>query len=158
MTMSLLMPNTEPETKSTEVSSNKPDNVVHVAVGVVVNRARQILVARRHESQHQGGLWEFPGGKVAPGETVQQALKRELLEEVNISIRESTGLLKISHDYGDKHVLLDVCYVSVFSGTAVGREGQPVKWIEVDELDKHEFPAANQAILAAIKTLLQSNP
>ena len=89
------------------------------------------------------------------GETVQQALKRELLEEVNISIRECAALLKISHDYGDKQVLLDVCYVNVFSGTAIGREGQLVKWIDVDELDKYEFPAANQAILAAVKTLLQ---
>jgi len=155
MTMSLSMPNTGPETKANAVANDKTESVVHVAVGVVVNRAKQILVARRHESQHQGGLWEFPGGKVSSGETVQQALKRELLEEVNISIRECAALLKISHDYGDKQVLLDVCYVNVFSGTAIGREGQLVKWIDVDELDKYEFPAANQAILAAVKTLLQ---
>ncbi len=149
------MPNTGPEVTLKDMTNEKSNSVVHVAVGVVVNRDRKILIARRHETQHQGGLWEFPGGKVGAGESVQEALKRELLEEVNISIRESASLLKISHDYGDKQVLLDVCYVNVFSGTAVGREGQPVKWIEVDDLDRHEFPAANQAILAAVKTLLQ---
>ncbi len=149
------MPNTGPEVNQNEMANDKPNSVVHVAVGVVVNRERKILIACRHETQHQGGLWEFPGGKVGFGETVQQALKRELQEEVNISISECAGLLKISHDYGDKQVLLDVCYVNVFSGTAIGREGQPVKWIDVNDLDKHEFPAANEAILSAVKTLLQ---
>ena len=131
-----------------------PDAVVHVAVGVVVNPAREILVARRHQDQHQGGLWEFPGGKVAPGESVQQALKRELKEEVNIVVRECASLLKIHHDYGDKQVLLDVWYVHVFAGDARGCEGQPVRWVSVPELETLEFPVANQGIVAAVRNLL----
>jgi 8-oxo-dGTP diphosphatase len=127
---------------------------VHVAVGVVVNRDRQILVARRHDAQHQGGLWEFPGGKVGVDETVLQALKRELLEEVNITVRECAGLMKIHHDYGDKQVLLDVWYVSVYSGEARGCEGQPVRWVSAAELETLEFPAANREILAAVRNLL----
>ena len=128
---------------------------VLVSAVALIDRDGRVLLAQRPAGKSMAGLWEFPGGKVGFGETVQQALKRELQEEVNISIRECAGLLKISHDYGDKQVLLDVCYVNVFSGTAIGREGQPVKWIDVNDLDKHEFPAANQAILSAVKTLLQ---
>ena len=129
---------------------------VHVAVGVVVNSKRQVLIARRHASQHQGGLWEFPGGKVLAGEDVQQALKRELLEEVNIDVGESAALLQIHHDYGDKQVLLDVWCVSDFSGEAAGCEGQPVKWISVEELDSHDFPAANAEIIDQVRILLDS--
>ena len=141
------MPNTGPE-------SAEPH--VHVAVGVVVNRERQVLIARRHDNQHQGGLWEFPGGKVMPGEDVRQALRRELMEEVNIETRESAPLLKIHHDYGDKRVLLDVWYVSVFSGQADGCEGQPVKWISIEEFDQHDFPAANAEIISQVRSLLGS--
>ena len=146
------MPNTEPDSSiSTETSSQA---AVHVAVGVVLNRDRQVLIARRHQSQHQGGLWEFPGGKVGTGETVQDALKRELLEEVNLTVRECARLLSIPHDYGDKKVLLDVWIVNIYSGEATGREGQPVKWVSMSELDDHDFPDANQAIISALKTLL----
>ena len=141
------MPSTEPDVTA---------NPVHVAVGVVVNRDRQVLVAKRHDNQHQGGLWEFPGGKVMAGEDVRQALSRELLEEVNIDVRESSPLLKINHDYGDKQVLLDVWYVSVFAGKAEGREGQPVKWISVTEFAEHDFPAANAEIISQVSSLLDS--
>lgn len=133
---------------------NTAPDVVHVAVGVVVNRDRQVLVARRHDRQHQGGLWEFPGGKVAAGESVQQALRRELQEEVNITVRECAALLKIPHDYGDKQVLLDVWYVHVFAGEAKGCEGQPVRWVSVEEMATLNFPAANQDIIVAVRNLL----
>jgi 8-oxo-dGTP diphosphatase len=142
------MPNTEPDIPV--ISS------VHVAVGVVVNRDREVLVARRHDNQHQGGLWEFPGGKVMPGEEVREALARELAEEVNIEVRESSPFLKIHHDYGDKKVLLDVWYVSMFAGQATGCEGQPVKWITVDEFDYRDFPEANSEIINQVRILLGS--
>ena len=146
------MPNTGPDSLNNAEAA--AGSAIHVAVGVVVDRERKILIARRHQNQHQGGLWEFPGGKVGAGETVQEALKRELLEEVNLTVRECAGMLRIPHDYGDKTVLLDVWYVNVFSGEAIGREGQPVKWVSVDRLDELKFPAANQPIITAIKNLL----
>ncbi len=136
------------------MTNTKPGSVVHVAVGVVVNRDREVLVALRHETQHQGGLWEFPGGKIITGESVQQALKRELQEEVNIAVRECASLMKIHHDYGDKQVLLDVWYVNLFAGEARGREGQPVRWVSVPDLAKLEFPAANKDIVVAVRDLL----
>ena len=140
------------------MQSTEPDvstaPVVHVAVGVVINRQKQILIARRNDQQHQGGLWEFPGGKVMADESVRDALAREFREEVNIAVRECGALLKIDHDYGDKRVLLDVWLISVFAGEAQGCEGQPVRWVSVADIDDYDFPAANAPILEAIKTLL----
>lgn len=134
--------------------AEKSGNQVHVAVGVVINRERQVLIAKRHSKQHQGGLWEFPGGKVGHGETVQAALKRELKEEVALVVHECASLMRIPFDYGDKQVLLDVWVVSIFSGKPEGCEGQPVKWVSAGELDEYAFPAANLGIIEAIKNLL----
>lgn len=125
-------------------------SLVHVAVGVVLDDSSRVLIARRAARSHQGGLWEFPGGKVESGETVLQALARELEEELGIRIAGSSPLLEVHHDYGDKAVLLDVHLVSEFSGTAQGLEGQPVSWVLVGELAKFEFPAANGPIVEAV--------
>ena len=129
------MQNTEPEAA-----------LVHVAVGVIV-RGDEILVSRRHKDAHQGDLWEFPGGKLEPGETVQQALARELYEELGLKVSDFEALLKVEHDYGDKQVLLDVWLVRKFEGTASGRENQSIQWCPVSKLAELEFPAANVAIV-----------
>jgi 8-oxo-dGTP diphosphatase len=123
---------------------------VHVAVAVVVNHHAQILVSKRASHQHQGGLWEFPGGKVENGEPVQSALARELHEELNISLSNATPLLQVSHDYGDKHVLLDVWWVSEYAGEVHGNEGQEWQWADAQTLAVLPFPAANKAILTAV--------
>ena len=143
------MPNTEPEIDNST-------NLVHVAVGVVINHYRQVLVAYRHKDQHQGGLWEFPGGKVEPGESVQQALRRELDEEVNIRVEMLGHIMDIHHDYGDKKVYLDVWYVVGFTGDVKGKEGQEIKWVDQDELESLDFPEANLPILDEVKKLLNS--
>lgn len=122
---------------------------VHVAAGVIVNLNGKILIARRPEHLHQGGLWEFPGGKLEDNEDTQQALVRELHEELGISVTSLRPLIRVHHDYPDKHVLLDVWYVDGFSGEAHGREGQPVEWVRPGDLRQFTFPAANQPILSA---------
>lgn len=124
---------------------------VHVAVGVITAADGKIFIARRADSAHQGGLWEFPGGKVSPGETVQQALARELEEELAIQVLHSEPLIKIRHDYGDKQVLLDVHRVTGFTGQPVGNEGQPVQWVSRQQLADFDFPKANRAIITALK-------
>jgi 8-oxo-dGTP diphosphatase len=124
--------------------------VVHVAVGVILDSSKRILIARRPDDVHQGGLWEFPGGKVEAAETVQQALARELHEELGIEVGECQPLLEISHDYGDKKVLLDVWMVESFTGTAEGREGQPLQWVAASQLGQFSFPAANVPIATAL--------
>ena len=127
--------------------------VVHVAVGVIV-REQQYFLTKRLDSAHQGGKWEFPGGKVEENETVAQALHRELQEEIAIDTLSCYPLIEISHDYGDKKVLLDVYVVDNFQQEPIAQEGQQSGWFSLDELVNLDFPQANAAI---IEKLLATN-
>jgi len=124
---------------------------VHVAVAVIANSDQQILLSLRQSHQHQGDLWEFPGGKVELTETVYDALLREVDEEIGLVVNSAQSFMQIHHDYGDKSVLLDVWLVDDFSGEPVGREGQRLRWCNIAELDENDFPAANVAIIEALK-------
>jgi len=132
-------------------------DVVHVAVGVILDDTRRVLVTRRADDAHLGGLWEFPGGKVQTGESVVKALARELREELGIVPRGTEPLLEVRHDYGDKEVLLDVHLVSGFDGTPAGLEGQPLAWLGATELDDYDFPAGNWPIVSAVDRMLQES-
>ncbi|EAW27603.1 7,8-dihydro-8-oxoguanine-triphosphatase, prefers dGTP [Alteromonadales bacterium TW-7] len=125
--------------------------IVNVAVGVI-KKNNAIFICKRADDQHQGGLWEFPGGKVEANESVFAALKRELTEEVGITIHSSSQLMVIEHDYGDKCVKLDIHVVSNFSGEAHGAEGQPSEWVNISELTHYEFPAANAEIIEKLQS------
>lgn len=124
---------------------------IHVAVATIVNDNDEVFICKRHADSHQGGLWEFPGGKVEANETVQQALVRELHEETGITISESRPLIRVHHDYGDKAVLLDVWKVQHYTGTPHGKEAQPARWAAIATLDANEFPAADVAIIKALQ-------
>ncbi|WP_097460942.1 Nudix family hydrolase [Mangrovitalea sediminis] len=125
---------------------------IQVAVGVI-RQGDKVLVARRPDHVHQGGLLEFPGGKVEPGETTAQALDRELHEELGIRVAAEaiSPLIGIRHDYGDKRVFLDVCLIDSYSGEPHGREGQPVFWLDIAALQDADFPAANRPIIRALR-------
>lgn len=123
---------------------------VHVVVGVVYDSIGRVLIARRGDHQHQGGLWEFPGGKVEPGESPLMALTRELKEEIGINVLAAKALTKIEFHYPDKSILLDVHSVRSFTGQAYGREGQPISWVAPERLRDYSFPAANALILNAV--------
>ena len=125
------------------------NEVIHVAAGVIVNPGGKVLIARRPAHVHQGGLWEFPGGKLESNEPVEEALKRELHEELGIDIQLAHPLIRIHHDYSDKSVLLDVWKITAFTGDAHGKEGQAIKWVKPEELDQFSFPEANKPIIAA---------
>ena len=142
MTMFALMRSIVPEPMSS--------SVVHVAVGVVRNPQGDILIARRPAHVHQGGLWEFPGGKVEAGESLQLALQRELHEELDIDIVQTRPLIRIPHRYPDKQVLLDVWLVEAFNGVPHGKENQPIEWCSPAELWSRPFPAANRPIIQAV--------
>ncbi len=124
---------------------------VHVAVGVIYDAQGRILIARRPDHVAQGGLWEFPGGKVDEPETVITALQRELHEELGIEIKETQPLIQIHHDYGDKQVWLDIHEVLTFHGEPHGREGQPIRWVSKESLSDYAFPAANLPIVHAVQ-------
>jgi 8-oxo-dGTP diphosphatase len=126
---------------------------VSVAVGVVLDDRDRILISHRHPDSHQGGLWEFPGGKLEPGEGVRQALVRELLEELAIVVLAAKPLLQIDYDYPDKQVALKVWLVTDFEGDAEGREGQPLRWVAREHLHDYAFPAANLPIIEALEAL-----
>lgn len=123
--------------------------LIHVAAAVITDASGNILIAKRPDDKHQGGLWEFPGGKVETGEPVVEALARELDEELGIQLTHSRPLIKVPYHYPDKSVLLDVHVVDSFEGQPFGREGQPVQWVSPTELDGYAFPAANKPILSA---------
>ena len=123
---------------------------VHVAVGVVRNPQGQILIARRPPHVHQGDLWEFPGGKIESGETLQQALQREMHEELGIEVSHARPLIRIPYGYSDKQVLLDVWLIDAFDGVPHGKENQPVDWLAPSALWERSFPAANRPIIQAV--------
>jgi 8-oxo-dGTP diphosphatase len=128
--------------------NNNP--IVHVVVGVLLNDNQQVLIALRPVQSHQGGLWEFPGGKVEEGESVEYALNREFEEELGISVLACTELTQIRHEYIDKSVLLDVWRIEKYSGTPKGREGQVIEWRALSKLRAEDFPKANERIIRVL--------
>lgn len=120
--------------------------LVRVAAGIVV-REGQVFLAKRASHQHQGGLWEFPGGKCEVGESPEEALKRELQEEIAIKVGSPRLFEQVHHDYGDKQVNLYFFLVEEFQGEATGCEGQLTAWVDISRLADFEFPAANQIIV-----------
>ncbi|WP_341502938.1 8-oxo-dGTP diphosphatase MutT [Gallaecimonas sp. GXIMD4217] len=127
--------------------------VVWVAVGVIENGRDEVFLTKRPDDKHQGGKWEFPGGKVEEGEDVLRALDRELHEEIGINVVTAEPLTVVEHDYGDKVVKLDVWLVRGFVGQPHGKEGQEGAWIRVSELGEMDFPDANGPIVEAVQAL-----
>jgi 8-oxo-dGTP diphosphatase len=125
--------------------------LVHVAAGALRDAVGRILIARRPDNSHQGGLWEFPGGKLEPGESVEAALARELREELGIQVQRARPLIRVHHNYVDRRILLDVYLITDYSGTPEGLEGQPLRWLDPKEMRPELFPAADKPIIRALQ-------
>ncbi len=110
-----------------------------------------MLIAQRPKGRHQGGLWEFPGGKVEPGEDGRTALRRELREELGIEITIARPLIRVRYRYADRAVLLDCWRVSHWEGAVHGREGQRIAWARPEALDERRFLPADKAIITAAR-------
>lgn len=123
---------------------------IHVAVGVIIKDGA-VLVALRKPDAHMGGFWEFPGGKVEPGESTPEALTRELSEELAITCTELSPLHCYTHTYPDRQVILDVWQVHAFAGEACGAEGQLIEWVSIGQLIELEMLPANRPIVNAIR-------
>lgn len=125
--------------------------LIHVAVAVIRDPAGRVLCSQRLPHQHLAGLWEFPGGKLEPGETLADGLRREIDEELGIRAGALAPLLRVEHRYPEKTVLLDVWRVLDWAGAPQGREGQPLRWLLPEHMQAAEFPAADVPIIAALR-------
>ena len=126
--------------------------VVEVAVGVI-KAGNKIYISKRADDLHQGGKWEFPGGQREANETIEQALARELSEEIGIQVTKQSHFMLIEHDYGDKKVRLDVRLVEGFEGEANHQEGQQSQWVDISDLRDFTFPIANKVIIDKLEDL-----
>ncbi|HEV2613623.1 MAG TPA: 8-oxo-dGTP diphosphatase MutT [Gammaproteobacteria bacterium] len=129
-------------------------SLLKVAVGIIINDQHQVLVALRPSHNPHGGLWEFPGGKFELNESPFDALKRELHEEIGITLNKATPMMCVEHDYGKVRVALDTWHIEDYDGTPYGREGQTIRWVNHTELSQLVFPEGNKAIVDAVKEIL----
>ena len=126
-----------------------------VAVGIILNDEKKVLVALRSSTQEHGDLWEFPGGKVEANESFYQALCRELKEEIGIDIEKAEMLVNLSHQYPEYSVELDTWIIRQFDGIPYGAEAQLLKWVTLEELKQLKLPGANWQIVEALENHLK---
>ncbi len=121
---------------------------INVAAAIIWNTGRDaLLLSQRPLNKHLGGLWEFPGGKVEGEETAEQALQRELFEELNIQVEELSFYQQVDFNYPDKNVSLQFYHAYNIQGEISAKEGQQWRWVKRESLKDYQFPAANQGIV-----------
>ena len=130
--------------------------IVLVAAAALIDRDGRILIAQRPPGKSMAGLWEFPGGKLQPGETPEFALMRELEEELGIETRPTCfqPIAFASHRYDDFHLLMPLFICRHWKGTAQAREHRALKWVKVSELHDYPMPAADIPLIASLRDLL----
>ena len=121
--------------------------VIEVGCAVIFNKNGQILIARRKAGSYYGGWWEFPGGKIETGETMEQCLVREVREELGLEIRPLALLRKTSHTYPEREVLLHFYRCDLISGTPACIECDDFRWIEPKEFCQFQMLPADVPII-----------
>jgi 8-oxo-dGTP diphosphatase len=124
---------------------------IHVVAGTIADADGRVLIAQRPRGRHMAGRWEFPGGKLAPGEDPLIGLKRELAEELGVEVRAARPLIRLRHEYQDRRVLLDVWQVTDYDGEPQALESQALAWARPDDLPKHDLLEADRAIVTALR-------
>lgn len=124
--------------------------VVQVAAGIIL-RGSFILIARRFDDAHLGGLWEFPGGSLEEGETLEQCLAREIREELNLSVRVGRRAHSVRQVYPEREIELHFFYCTPVAGTPEALGCQEFRWVQAHELDGFEFPEADRPVLEQLK-------
>ena len=127
-----------------------PLRFIHVAAAVITDVRGRILLARRTDGRDLAGLWEFPGGKREPGESLEHALIRELQEELGITVQVGAPLISVPQQYPDKRLRLDVRHVTVWQGIPRGVEGQALAWVAPEKLPRYPMPPADRPVVAAL--------
>jgi 8-oxo-dGTP diphosphatase len=128
-----------------------PKRSIHIVAGVITDARDRILLNRRTENSDMAGLWEFPGGKREDGETSEQALVRELREELGIEAEVGDWIMDVPQVYPDKHLRLEVRHVRSWKGSPRGREGQAITWVAPDKLSRYSMPPADLPVVAALR-------
>lgn len=130
--------------------------LVLVSAVALLDGQGRVLLAERPAGKSLAGLWEFPGGKVEPGESPEAALTRELGEELGIIARSAdfTPLAFASHGYEAFHLLMPLYACRVWHGTPTGREGQRLDWVRAERLDSYPMPPADLPLLPALRAVL----
>lgn len=123
---------------------------IHVVAAVLRDREGRVLIAERPAGKPMAGYWEFPGGKLEAGEPAQQALKRELSEELGITVHHAHRLLRLTHDYPERRVHLDVWRVTHHAGELESREGQELAWVAPEALKDWNLLPADEPIVKAL--------
>ena len=130
--------------------------VVLVAAVALIDTDGRVLIAQRPEGKSMAGLWEFPGGKVEPGETPEACLIRELKEELGIDVTASClgPFTFASHAYDDFHLLMPLYLCRVWEGIVTAREGQSLKWVRPTRLTDYPMPPADEPLVAMLRDFL----
>jgi 8-oxo-dGTP diphosphatase len=126
--------------------------LIVVSTIALVNENHQILYAQRPKGKTMEGLWEFPGGKVEPGETAEKAVQREVLEELNVHVEESDliPLTFASHEYDTFIMIMPLFICNKWSGVLNGNEGQALAWVDMQDLHTYPMPPADEPLLKHI--------
>jgi 8-oxo-dGTP diphosphatase len=133
------------------LSRDAPRPFIHVVAAAVIDAKGRVLIAQRPEGKHLAGGWEFPGGKLEPGEERLTGLARELREELGITIATPRPLIRVRHAYPHRGVLLDIWVVKRYGGEPRGFDGQALRWCTQDELATAELLPADKPIVAALR-------
>jgi 8-oxo-dGTP diphosphatase len=134
------------------LSSDSPRPVIHVVAGVVIDADGRVLIAQRPAGTHMAGGWEFPGGKLEPGEERLLGLARELREELGITlVGQPRPLIRVRHAYPSREVLLDMWVVKRYNGKVRGLDGQALRWCSQEELERTELLPADRPIVRALR-------
>ncbi len=124
-----------------------------VAAGILCDSAGRVLIAERLGGGPFHGLWEFPGGKIAPGESAYDALSRELTEELGIEVTACSSFMNLRHEYADRLVTIEFFIVSEWQREPAGCEGQALRWVSRDRLDAEQLLPANVPVVAALQQI-----
>jgi 8-oxo-dGTP diphosphatase len=131
-------------------------NFILVAAGALIDPDGRVLIAQRPEGKAMAGLWEFPGGKVEPGERPEESLIRELKEELGIAVKEEclAPLTFASHRYADFYLLMPLYVCRRWEGIVSAREGQKLKWVRPNDLRNYPMPPADEPLIPHLINLL----
>lgn len=127
--------------------------LIQVAAGILRDASGRVLLAERVDGGPFHGLWEFPGGKIHEHEAPEQALARELIEEIGITPLAAESFMSIAHKYSDRHVAIEFFLVSEWKDEPVGAEGQALKWVNIEDLYAEDLLPADTPVVEALKIL-----